>query len=715
MFRRALLYIGLLPALACGSDEPTGPPTPTSITLVSGGAQTAPVGTGLPQPVVVRVTAGSQPASGVRVTFAVGAQGGSMSPGSVVTDASGNAAATWVLGGTLGEQTATATTGSLSPVTIAATATVGPPASLLAIAGSAQLAVVGRPVAIKPKVQLTDAFGNPIAGRQIHFAVTSGGGTITGADQVTDATGHAELGGWTLGPSAGLNQVLASFDGSITLEVIAIGTAASLVAQAGDGQTVNAGTLAPVSPSVLALDGDGQPLANVEVTFNVVSGGGQVNGATQHTDDEGIARVGGWIVGGTPGENVLRAAATGVPPTTFTAQGIAATPANLSAASSLTTSGIVGNFLTSTPSVRVTDAGGKAVAGVQVTYDVVSGGGTVASPALRSFGLGALAGAVVFSDFNGVAALGAWRLGPGQGNQAVSAAASGLPVITFTATAVPVPPAEYDIELRYVGTQPTPGQRAAFEAAVTRWQEIILGDESDELVVWEATSCFPELNEPMDDLVIYVELVPIDGVNNVLGSAGPCLIREEGPLGVGPTVVGKMRFDTADLPALESGGQLDEVVLHEMGHVIGFGSLWRDLELLTGFGGSDPHFTGPTARSAWRVAAADLGFAGNIVPVENTGTPGTRDSHWRESLARNELMTGFLNSGAANPLSAFTIGSLRDMGYVVNDAVADPVELLPLLRGSPGSSIELREAPLPGDILVVRRGTVVRSIPRNRF
>jgi hypothetical protein len=219
----------------------------------------------------------------------------------------------------------------------------------------------------------------------------------------------------------------------------------------------------------------------------------------------------------------------------------------------------------------------------------------------------------------------------------------------------------------------------------------------------------------MDDLVIYVELVPIDGVNNVLGSAGPCLIREEGPLGVGPTVVGKMRFDTADLPSLEAAGQLDEVVLHEMGHVIGFGSLWQDLELITGVGGSDPHFTGPSARSAWRVAAANLGFTGNIVPVENTGTPGTRDSHWRESVARNELMTGFLNPAGANPLSAFTIGSLRDMGYVVNDAVADPVELLPLLRGAPGSPLELREAPLPDDILVVRRGTIVRSIPRNRF
>jgi hypothetical protein len=175
-----------------------------------------------------------------------------------------------------------------------------------------------------------------------------------------------------------------------------------------------------------------------------------------------------------------------------------------------------------------------------------------------------------------------------------------------------------------------------------------------------------------------------------------------------------MRFDIADLQSLETSGNLDEVILHEMGHVIGIGSLWEDYSLLIGGGGSDPYFNGSAARAAWRVTATHLGFAGNIVPVENSGGPGTRDSHWRESLAANELMTGFLNNGI-NPLSVFTIGSLRDMGYVVNDAVADPLDLFPSLRAAPAATVELREVPLAGDILVVRRGRFVRSIPRTRF
>ena len=700
--------------MACGGeDEPSGPPTPTSITLVSGGTQTGQAGLVLPQPVIVRVNAGSQPVSGVRVTFAVTTAGGSFSPSQVTTDANGTATSNWTLGGTVGDHGGSATVGTLTPVAFTATAIAGPPAILLAVVGNTQFGVVKRPVNTKPKVQLADAFGNPIPGRSIRFEVTAGGGSLTGDQKVTDASGHAELGSWTLGPRAGINRVLASMDANISTEVIAIGTAASLAVQAGNSQTVNAGTATPVAPAVLALDGDGQPLADIDVTFTVESGGGRVTGASQRTNAQGLASVGAWILGQTAGANSLLAGSAGVNPARFTAQGVPATAAILTATSPPNAEGIVSNFMASTPSVRVTDGNGNAVAGTQVTFEVVSGGGTVASPALESFDLAALAGAVVFTDFNGDATLGAWRLGPQPGTQSVSATVTGLPVLTFTANAAPVPAAEFDIELRFVGTQPTEAQRAAFEQAAARWMEVVLGDVSDELAQFPPApnGCYPALDEVIDDLIIYAELVPIDGAGGVLGSAGPCLIRDNGQTGVG-----RMRFDTADLTALEAAGQLDEVVLHEMGHVLGIGTLWSLLELITGAGSSDPYFTGPAARAAWRVSAVNLGYGGNIVPVENTGGSGTRDGHWRESLARNELMTGFLNNGS-NPLSVFTIGSLRDMAYVVNDAVADELLLLPQIQAAAAapSALELREVPLADDIHVIRRGRIIRSIPRTRF
>ena len=74
-----------------------------------------------------------------------------------------------------------------------------------------------------------------------------------------------------------------------------------------------------------------------------------------------------------------------------------------------------------------------------------------------------------------------------------------------------------------------------------------------------------------------------------------------------------MRLDTDDLDSLETQGLLGDVILHEMGHVIGFGTLWDTKGLLEGAigsGGSDPHFVGAdalwpsTTRAARRIPPA---------------------------------------------------------------------------------------------------------------
>ena len=133
------------------------------------------------------------------------------------------------------------------------------------------------------------------------------------------------------------------------------------------------------------------------------------------------------------------------------------------------------------------------------------------------------------------------------------------------------------------------------------------------------------------------------------------------------TAYGVMFFDTADLQALADEGLLDEVVAHEMGHVLGFGTLWNiGRSLLQGSGTADPRFIGPLAISAYD----KLGGSGTV-PVEGDFGPGTRDNHWDEATFDNELMTGFINSGS-NPLSILTVRSLEDLGYAVNPAGADP-------------------------------------------
>jgi lysophospholipase L1-like esterase len=89
--------------------------------------------------------------------------------------------------------------------------------------------------------------------------------------------------------------------------------------EAGNAQTTFAATAVPVPPSVKILDSKGRAVPGVTVTFAVQSGGGSVSGATQVTNAQGIATVGGWVLG--LGANSLRASASVVSPVTFTATG----------------------------------------------------------------------------------------------------------------------------------------------------------------------------------------------------------------------------------------------------------------------------------------------------------------------------------------------------------------------------------------------------------
>ena len=201
----------------------------------------------------------------------------------------------------------------------------------------------------------------------------------------------------------------------------------------------------------------------------------------------------------------------------------------------------------------------------------------------------------------------------------------------------------------------TAAQKAIFTTAANRWAQIITGDVPD--VTFNGRT--------IDDLEIEATGPAIDGSGGILGQAGPTNFRS----GTLLPFRGIMQFDSADLAALEQSGQLVDVILHEMGHVLGIGTIWDDKNLLSGAGTSNPRFTGAGATAEYR--AIFSGTSDTSVPVENTGGPGTRDSHFRDSAFNNELMTGFLNTPGPNPLSRVTAGSLADLGYAVNVAAAD--------------------------------------------
>lgn len=248
----------------------------------------------------------------------------------------------------------------------------------------------------------------------------------------------------------------------------------------------------------------------------------------------------------------------------------------------------------------------------------------------------------------------------------------------------------FDIILNYINA-PTPSQQQAFENAEATWESLITGYQDTVL----ATT-----------LTIDVNLAPNDGPGGTLGSAGPTQAR------LTPNYVyasaGSMNFDTADIAGLEASDELDDVIVHEMGHVLGIGTLWSSSALGSQFQGRQELYVSGSGQytGANGVAAYNEEFsqAGAFVPVELGGGPGTADGHWNEvdngaantgivSLItgqdlRFEIMTGWLNGPLF--ISNLTIASIQDIGYDTIPLTAVVPEPSAILISCLGLGLSLR-------------------------
>ncbi|HEX9310944.1 MAG TPA: Ig-like domain-containing protein [Gemmatimonadaceae bacterium] len=84
------------------------------------------------------------------------------------------------------------------------------PASIDANSSVTLTAAPGTAVTELPSVLVRDAAGAPLSGAAVIFAVTSGGGVVTGANATTNSDGIATVGSWTLGTAAGTNTLTAT-------------------------------------------------------------------------------------------------------------------------------------------------------------------------------------------------------------------------------------------------------------------------------------------------------------------------------------------------------------------------------------------------------------------------------------------------------------------------------------------------------------------------
>jgi hypothetical protein len=310
------------------------------------------------------------------------------------------------------------------------------------------------------------------------------------------------------------------------------------------------------------------------------------------------------------------------------------------------------------------DEEGRTVTGQTATFRV-TGGGSIATTTGQ-----------VNSD--GSITAPAWTLG-----KSVSPQEMIVTIGAVTTTVTATVQTSYILEVRFFGAPVSGSNRALFTRAADRIRAIVVGAlPAEDVTGLDVSDCTnkptPPLVGSIPGLVIYASVDSIDGPGKTLAFAGPCYIRGTETSPDFRSLIGRMQFDSADLASLASGDDLQDVITHEMLHVVGLGTFWGPQGLIVNSGQNGAAFTGQGAIAACR-AAGGTTVCTSSVPVEDCeGLPdsfgcgdGQREGHWKETRFRSELMTPYLGSNA-NPLSAMTIRSLGDMGYTVNPAAADP-------------------------------------------
>jgi len=234
------------------------------------------------------------------------------------------------------------------------------------------------------------------------------------------------------------------------------------------------------------------------------------------------------------------------------------------------------------------------------------------------------------------------------------------------------------IDVRYL-SDITPALQTAVTIAAARWTRALSKNLGDFPINLPVNTCFPgqpAINETHHNLLLFISVTDIDGPGKALALTSVCRLSTHDTL----PILSRTVFDHADLDSMDANGTLQGVVLHEMGHALGFVPGTYVTKGLSGGGTSDPFFPGVTARSEF--AQHGAWYTGVTVPLEDTRGIGPLDPHWRASVFGDELMISFVGRGLKSPLSSITLGFFQDIGYNVDFSVADPYEVAPFFGGT---------------------------------
>ncbi|MGE0158554.1 MAG: beta strand repeat-containing protein [Gemmatimonadales bacterium] len=449
---------------------------PFSMTLNDGDAQTKTAGTAVTvAPSVLVADQFGNPAAGASVTFAVTGGGGGVTGSPATANASGVArVGSWTLGTVAGANQLTATLGALPPVVFSATGTVGAATQVVVTTGNNQSALAGSAVGVPPAVSVRDQHGNGVTGVSVTFAVTSGGGSITGASQTSGAGGIATLGSWTLGTIAGPNTLSASAAGVGTPAVINAtglsGAADSIYLVAGNAQIDTVAATLATAYRVRVVDSNGNGVAGIPIAWTATYADGTITPST-NTDAQGYATA-TRVLPTIPGPDSATATVGGLAgsPVRFLATANVGSPHAVTVTAGAAQTDTVNQIVPIAPQVRVADKFDNPIQGNGVTFQVTAGGGTVipTTPIMTSAG--------------GTATVTSWRLGTtaGANRDTLTATATGAGImnnpIRIVATSVAGPPTQFlvlsgDAQIAITGTpvavNPTVVLRDAFNNGIS--------------------------------------------------------------------------------------------------------------------------------------------------------------------------------------------------------------------------------------------------------
>ncbi len=257
-----------------------------------------------------------------------------------------------------------------------------------------------------------DSHGHIVRGRTVAWT----------ADDTTIAL--VDSSGVVTGRNLGHTLVHAVVDGLATTEtIIVFATPASVEAIDGGSQHANAGTSLPQQIVFRVLSNKGRPVPNATVRFRGVDGMGSAEPPTATSDDQGRVRM-RWTLGELAGMQHLLVTVDGADSSTTVAAEADPVASNTKVvAIQEHVIGSVGAEVSDPVGVRVTDAAGRLLSGLPVTWTALDGGSAD--------------GLTVRTDSAGEARA-RWVLGGRAGTQHVRAQVGGgrsIPPLTISATA----------------------------------------------------------------------------------------------------------------------------------------------------------------------------------------------------------------------------------------------------------------------------------------